>query len=148
MENTLIKLNENRNYPYEGYFWIINNQIIGITSEVPHYNYEFSLSGKTHKNSWNKFSSDFLVDGKEVEFDYFPRGRVMVDPEYHLDGTFDEYTCYVFLDKCINNDTYKKMIIDYYNLDLPTIHRVKFTMLGERAGIDHYTCHNCKNENV
>jgi hypothetical protein len=21
-------------------------------------------------------------------------------------------------------------------------------MLGERAGIDHYTCHNCKNENV
>ena len=26
-------LKENRNYPYEGYFWIINNEIVGITGE-------------------------------------------------------------------------------------------------------------------
>jgi NAD-dependent dihydropyrimidine dehydrogenase PreA subunit len=63
MENILIKVNENASYPCEGYFWIINNEVVGITSEVPRY-------------------------------------------------------------------------------------RVKWSMLGERAGIDHYTCHNCKNENV
>lgn len=26
---------EKLNYPYEGYFWIIDNKVIGITSEVP-----------------------------------------------------------------------------------------------------------------
>ena len=137
-------LKEGKVYPYEGYFWIIDNKVIGVASEVPHYDYEFSLNGKTHKNTWGTISKDFLVNGKEVPFDYFPRGRVMVDPEYHLDGSFDEYTCIVFLDKCINNEDCKRMIVDYYNLDLPTIHRVKWSMLGERAGIDHYQCHNCK----
>ena len=24
--------------------------------------------------------------------------------------------------------------------------RVKWQMLGERAGIDHYTCHTCRNK--
>jgi hypothetical protein len=31
-------LKESPVYPYEEYFWIINNEVIGITSEVPHYN--------------------------------------------------------------------------------------------------------------
>ena len=31
-------LKENRNYPNEGYFWIIDDEVIGITREVPHYN--------------------------------------------------------------------------------------------------------------
>lgn len=137
-------LNENRNYPYEGYFWIINGEVIGVVSEVPCYDYDYALNGKTHKNTWKNFSADYLVDGKEVDFDYFPRGRVMVDPEYDLDGNFEEYSCIVFLDKCINNDACKDMIIDYYNLGLPSIHRVKWSMLGERAGIDHYQCHGCK----
>jgi hypothetical protein len=131
-------LNENRNYPYEGYFWIINDEIIGVVSEVPHYNYDYALNGKTHKNTWKNFSADYLVDGKEVDFDYFPRGRVIVDPEYDLDGNFEEYSCIVFLDKCINNNACKEMIVDYYSLDLSSIHRVKWSMLGERAGIDHY----------
>ena len=44
-------LKENMNYPYEGYFWIINDRVVGITSEVPHYDYEYNLNGKTHKNT-------------------------------------------------------------------------------------------------
>ena len=74
-------LKENRNYPYEGYFWIINNSVIGITSEVPQYNYDYTLNGKTHANSWKEFRDDFTVDGKTVSWDYFPRGRIMIDPE-------------------------------------------------------------------
>lgn len=138
-------LKENINYPYEGYFWIINDKVIGITNEVPHYNYNYSLNGKTHKNSWCNFSKDYLVDSKEVAWDYFPRGRIMIDPNYDLTtNKFTEYSCIVFLDKCINNQHYKDLIIDYYNLDLPTIPHIMWTMLGERAGIDHYTCHNCR----
>ena len=138
-------LNENRNYPYEGYFWIINNEVVGIKSEVPHYNYDYNLNGKTHQNTWSEFSKYYLdTDGKELPWDYFPRGRIMIDPNYDFDNKFEDYSCIVFLDKCINNNIYKQMIIDYYNLDLPTIPHINWTMLGERAGIDHYQCHNCR----
>lgn len=138
-------LKENRNYPYEGYFWIIDGEVVGITSEVPHYNYDYSLNGRTHKNTWDKFSDDYKVDGKEVPWDYFPRGRIMIDPNYDLTTEeFTEYSCIVFLDKCINNKECKEKIINYYNLDLPTIPHIMWTMLGERAGIDHYQCHWCR----
>ena len=137
-------IKENVNYPYEGYFWIIDNKVVGITAEVPHYDYGYELNGKTHKNSWGKFSQDYLVNGKEVEWDYFPRGRVMVDPEYDLNGKFTEYSVLVFLDKCINNTFCKNLIADYYNLQLPTIPHISWMMLNERAGIEHYSCHNCR----
>lgn len=139
-------LTENRNYPYEGYFWIIDGEIIGITAEVPQYNYGYELNGKTHQNTWKNFMDDYKVDGKTVPWDYFPRGRIMIDPEYDFNDKFEEYTCIVFLDKCINNKECKQKIIDYYNLDLPTIPHITWTMLGERAGIDHYTCHWCRKE--
>lgn len=137
-------LKENTNYPYEGYFWIINDRVVGITSEVPHYDYEYNLNGKTHKNTWVNIAQNYLVNGKVVEWDYFPRGRIMVDPNYDSEGKFMDYSCIVFLDKCINNDKCKQLIIDYYNLSLPTIHNITWTMLSERAGIDHYSCHNCR----
>ena len=73
-------LKENKSLPMEGFFWIINNKVIGYAKEVPQYNYSYSFEGKTHKNTWINFSKDYLVDDKEVSFDYFPRGRVMVDP--------------------------------------------------------------------
>ena len=139
-------IKESLNYPYEGYFWIINDEVIGVTSEVPHYNYDYALNGKTHKNTWTKFSKDYLVDGREVAWDYFPRGRVMIDPNYDLTTEkFTDYSCLVFLDKCINNNKFKRLIVDYYNLDLNTIPHINWMMLNERAGIEHYTCHNCRN---
>ena len=132
-------------YPYEGFFWIINGEVVGIASEVPHYNYDYSLNGRTHENSWKIFSKDYLVDGKEVTFDYFPRGRIMIDPNYDLTTEkFTDYSCIVFLDKCINNAESKRKIVEYYNLDNSDIHNIMWTMLGERAGIDHYTCNWCR----
>lgn len=132
-------------YPYEGFFWIIRGEVVGIASEVPHYNYDYALNGRTHENSWKIFSKDYLVDGKEVPFDYFPRGRIMIDPNYDLTTEkFTDYSCIVFLDKCINNAESKRKIVEYYNLDNSDIHNIMWTMLGERAGIDHYTCNGCR----
>lgn len=132
-------------YPYEGFFWIIDGDVVGIASEVPHYNYDYSLNGRTHENSWKIFSEDYLVSDEEVSFDYFPRGRIMIDPNYDLTTEkFTDYSCIVFLDKCINNVECKRKIVEYYKLDNSDIHNIMWTMLGERAGIDHYTCHNCR----
>ena len=32
-------LKENKNLPMEGFFWIINDKVIGYAKEVPQYNY-------------------------------------------------------------------------------------------------------------
>ena len=91
--------------------------------------------------------NDYRVNGNVVEFDYFYRCRIMIDHEYTvITNKFTEYSCIVFLDKCINNSKCKQMIIDYYNLDIPTIKHITWMVLGERAGIDHYQCHNCKDD--
>lgn len=142
----MIKLVEKLNYPYEGYFWIINDNIVGITSEVPQYNYDYSLDGKTHQNTWNSISNSYKVDGKTVEWNYFPRGRVMTDPNYDADGKFTDYTVIVFLDECIDNNSCKELIANYYNLNLPTVSHITWQVLNRRAGIDHYNCHNCRDK--
>lgn len=131
--------------PYEGYFWIIDDQVVGIAVEVPKNNYDKSqLDGKTHKNTWNTLKRDYLVGGKEVSWDYFPRGRVMVEVDTNLmTGKFENYYCIVFIDKCINSNRYKEMIVDYYNLDLSTVNHISWSMLRD-VGIDHYTCYNCR----
>ena len=134
----------NNTNPYEGYFWIINGKVVGIKAEVPQYDYDYALNGKTHQNTWNEFKDNYLVNSETVDFDYFPRGRIIVDPEYDIDDMFESYSCIIFLDKCINTKHHKDLIAEYYNLNLPTIPHISWTMLGERAGIDHYTCHNCR----
>lgn len=69
----------------------------------------------------------------------------MIDPNYDLTTEkFTDYSCIVFLDKCINNAECKRKIVEYYKLDNSDIHNIMWTMLGERAGIDHYTCYNCR----
>lgn len=134
----------NNIYPFEGFFWIDESEIFGIKSEVHEHDYSYNLNGQTHENNWNQFKESHKVENNYVEYDYFSRGRIMVDPNYDADGKFTDYSCIVFLDKCINNSFCKDLIIDYYNLDLPTIHNITWMMLNERAGIEHYQCHNCK----
>lgn len=136
---------ESRFYPSEGYFWIINDRVVGPAVEVPHYNYEYSLANKTHENTWHHYKSKYLVDGYEVPFDYYPRGRVMVDPNYTSDNKFTSYSVMVFIDKCIDTNHHKNLITDYYNLDASSCLPIMWmASLKERAGIDHYTCHNCR----
>jgi hypothetical protein len=113
----MITLQESSTNPLEGYFWIIDNKVVGITAEVPRYGYRYELDGKTHENTWNLFRDKYKVDGKEVDYDYFPRGRIMVDPNYTDNGEFINYGVIVMLDQCINKTEYKELIYDYYNLN-------------------------------
>lgn len=134
------KLVENLGYPQEGFFWIIDNKVIGYGEEVPKYGYEYKQSS-THENTWD------ILKPKDCEFpfDYYPRGRVMVDPEYDKDGRFMYYTAMVFLDPCIDSKEYKDMISNYYNLTIPTMYNINWMgNLKGRAGINHYTCNNCR----
>ena len=110
-------LKENKNLPMEGFFWIINDKVIGYAKEVPQYNYSYSFEGKTHKNTWINFSKDYLVDNKEVSFDYFPRGRVMVDPNYDKENNAYKSK---FLEKCFGevkkeeDKNKKKRLVKYF----------------------------------
>ena len=134
------KLNEHLDLPQEGFFWIINNKVYGYGEEVPKYGYEYKQSS-THENTWD------ILKPRDCDksYNYYPRGRVFIDPEYDTEGKFKSYSCMVFLDPCIDNDKSKKLIIDYYNLNLPSIENIHwYGNLKGRAGIDHYTCHNCR----
>lgn len=137
-------LNENRNLPQEGLFWMINDEIVGITAEVPTKDYHYELEGKTHKNSWHLFSQNYLVDGKEVEWDYFPRGRVLVDHLPTVSDVFTGFIATIYNDKCLNNEMAKQKILEYFNLELPTVKIVSWQDANKIAGIEHYSCHNCR----
>lgn len=138
-------LNESVAIPKEGYFWIINNKVIGIAEDVPKYNYEYHLTNKTHENTWPSLRDDYKVNDKVVSFNYFPRGRVMVDPNYDNDNNFTNYSVLIMADPCIlNNDKYKDLVLDYYNLNLPSCQKPMWPRLNERAGINHYSCNNCR----
>lgn len=135
------KMNESISTPMEGFFWIIDGEIIGFAQNVYKYGNEVKQS-KTHKETWNSLKPV----GWDVEFDYYPRGRVMVDPNYDKNGLFTHYSALVFLDPCISNE--KEKVIDYYNLEqIERKHNI-FWMgnLLDRSGIDHYSCHNCRNK--
>ena len=137
-------ITENSSNPLEGFFWVIDGKVVGVAVEVPKYNYSYELYGITHKNTWCKISSEYLVDGKEVSFDYFPRGRVMVDPNYDCDKNFIGYSAIVFLDDCLDNKETEDKIREYYNLNVSMCDVMFMRSLRRRAGIDHYTCHNCR----
>lgn len=123
--------------PCEGYFWVINNNIVGTIKEVPKYGF-IPEQSDTHKDTWNKFKPK----GCDKSFDYYPRGRVMVDPEYNNDGIFDHYNTMIFIDPCLNTPDDKKLIIDFYNLGNTNI--MWMNNLKMRAGIDHYSCYKCR----
>ena len=139
----MIKLVESQVLPKEGFFWIIDGKIISYDVDVPKYNYEYQLDGKTHKNTWENIKPN----GCDKEFDYYPRGRVMVDPNYDFNNEFQGYLVTIFLDDCITAKEYKEMVLDYYNLNLPTVISINWMdNLRKRTGIDHYRCNNCKNK--
>lgn len=134
------RLNESIYNPYEGIFWIINNDLICFQEQV-------DTTGKwstdlEHKNIWHEIKNKYLVNSKEVSFDYFPRGRVMVNPIYK-DNKFIHYDCYIYIDNCINKEDIVSDII--YNFRLNGQNCI-IKYIGSDGGItsNHYTCHNCK----
>ncbi len=135
------RLNESIYNPYEGIFWFIDENLISFQEQV-------DSTGKwsttfEHKDIWNEIKHKYLVDNNVVSFDYFPRGRVMVNPIFK-NSVFDHYDCYIYIDDCINTEDIIQEII--YDFRLNNEHCI-IKYIGSDGGItsNHYKCNNCKN---
>jgi hypothetical protein len=134
------RLSESLDAPCEGIFWIIDNELIAYTDQV-------DTSGKLsttleHRKIWNEIKDKYTDDEMQlVPYDYYPRGRVMVNPIYK-DGKFDHYNAYIYMDECIK--TYENITDIIYEFRLKNNCDIKY--VGSSGGVEsgHYVCHNCK----
>lgn len=136
------RMNESIDAPCEGIFWFINNELVAFTEQV-------DTSGRwstdlEHSRIWNMISERYKVNGHSVPYNYFPRGRVMVNPKY-INGVFSHYEAFIYIDDCINSPECLEDI--YYEFRLNKNCKIKYT--GSDGGItsNHYTCHNCSGRN-
>lgn len=136
-----LRLKESFDMPSEGIFWIING-------DLEFYGQSVTTQGTSFRNIehikiWNEIKNKYKVDGRVVDYDYFPRGRVMVNPINNEDGTFSHFDVYIYLDDCINDEENINDIKHFFNLNKPSC---KIKYVGSDGGItsNHYTCHNCR----
>ena len=118
--------------PCEGIFWVIDGSLITYMDPV---GFNTTLD---HKKVWETIQNKY---GK-VSFDFYPRGRVMVNEIRHNDS-LEGYTAFIYIDDCINNDE----IIDEVKYEFRlTGENCKIAYIGSDGGItsNHYKCHNCK----
>ena len=136
-----LRIKESLELPSEGIFWVIDNRLVAFNDPV-------DTSGKyfdnvEHIKIWNEIKHMYKVDGREVEYNYFPRGRVMVNAVRDNDGTFLHFDVYIYIDNCINNNDIIDEIKYTFRLNKPNCD-IKY--VGTDGGItsNHYTCHNCR----
>lgn len=136
-----LKIKESLELPSEGIFWVIDNRLVSFDDPV-------DTSGRyfddmEHVKIWNEIKHMYKVDGKEVNYNYFPRGRVMINVVKDNNGTFLHYDVYIYIDNCINNDDVVDEIKYTFRLNRPNCN-IKY--IGADGGItsNHYTCHNCR----
>lgn len=138
-----LQIKESLQVPCEGIFWVIDNKLVALKDEVnPRDPYQ--MTDLLHKESWESLKNKYLVNGKEVSYDYFPRGRVETSVILDSNNNLDFYLASVYMDSCINKNTYKDDIEKEFRLYLP---KVKVEYCGQLF-IDgsHYICYNCKPE--
>lgn len=129
------------NMPAEGIFWIINNEFVAFDNPVTTDNTSFTTI--EHKKIWHEISSRYKVNDHIVDYNYFPRGRVMVNAIKDINGKFTHYEAYIYIDKCINNEETLENVIYTFRLNKSNC---KIKYIGTDGGItdNHYTCHFCK----
>lgn len=133
-------IKESLNIPCEGIFWIIDNKLISFCDQVnPRDPYQ--MTNLLHKEVWLDIKDKYLVSGKEVSYDYFPRGRVETLVIINPDETIS-YCADIYMDRCISRKEFENKIIDDFRLYLSN---VEVNFCGQLF-IDgsHYTCHNCR----
>lgn len=137
-----LRIKESIFAPCEGIFWIINNNLIASMEQTDTTgNRSTTLE---HSKIWDVIKNNYVVNGNVVRYDYFPRGRVMVNPKYK-DGIFTHYDIFIYIDDCINRD------------DIVSDIKYEFCLTGENCNIryigadggiteNHYKCHDCRQE--
>ena len=135
------KLKESIQVPCEGIFWFIDNELICLKDPINPRDPYF-MTDLLHKESWRYLKSKYLVNGKEVAYDYFPRGRVEVLTILDHNGNFDKYEANIYIDRCIDKKDIRNEIEQEYRLYLPKVD----VHYNGQLFIDgsHYTFHNCK----
>lgn len=135
-----LRIKESFEMPSEGIFWIINNKLIAFDNYVDTTGRQFE--NIEHNKIWDEIKHMYKVNGKIVDYNYFPRGRVMVNP-IRKNDIFSHYDIYIYIDKCINNNDIIEEIKYHFNLNKPSCH-IKY--IGTDGGItdNHYVCNNCK----
>ena len=140
----MVKLEESINIPREGIFWVINNELVAFSDQVNPMD-PFQTTDLLHKEVWKNIKDNYLVNGKEVDYDYFPRGRVEILVIQDDQKVVDYYDSHVYMDRCISNKTWMNKVIDEFRLYFNNVH---VTFDGQLF-IDgsHYVCNSCKRRN-
>ena len=130
--------------PKQGIFWVIDNRVISFADTVdPHDFIEFGAWN--HRDAWRHIKSDYSVNGREVGYDHFPRGRVIVNPTFDDDDSINGYFCGIYADPCIIDDeSVRRQIEDQFNL----YHASCIVSYEGDYTTDntHYTCYRCRSD--
>lgn len=112
---------------FVGIFYVIDITLFCEKTEIS--NAEKYGANLTHEGShdwfWNKYLKKLDIS-KKVEFDYYPRGRVI----YDIKGNKFK----IFIDKCINNSKLIDEIKNEFKLNSSVI---------IYDNDEHYVCHKC-----
>lgn len=116
--------------PCEGIFWLIGNKMVAYTDPV---GFNTDLE---HSKMWKEIKHSY----GNVPFDYYPRGRVMVNEVRNSDGILKKYKAFIYIDDCINNAEIIDDVKYYFSLNDCDI-----AYIGSDGGVtsNQYKCHNC-----
>ena len=80
-----------------------------------------------------------------VDYSEYIDNKSIKSRDYDSQGNFKSFSVLIMMDPCLlKEEKYKQMVLDYYNLELPTCQTPMWPKLNDKAGINHYTCHQCR----
>lgn len=128
--------------PKQGIFWVIDGNLIAFADTIDPSDF-VEFGAMNHRDTWRHIRSEYKVQGKEVEYDYFPRGRVIVCPTFDEDNHINGYDCGIYADACIIDEPdVREQIENEFDLYHPS---GKVSYLGDYSTDNtHYTCHACR----
>ena len=131
--------------PKQGIFWVIDGTVVSLDDTVDPENF-VEFGSMNHRDQWRFIQANFPVNGDLVEYDYFPRGRVIVCPTFDDENRIIGYECNVYADSCIIDDPIVRMEIeDAFDLDLLDMNSCTVNYCGDYSTDNtHYTCHKCR----
>lgn len=112
-----------------GLFFFINNDFAFVGCDISQAdNYgDFLVYDESHFDVWERLSDQALINGMRVDYDYYPRGRVVYRK---TDNTF-----VIYYDKCLEHEI-EKLVQNYEGYEC-------ILELDE-----HYCCHSCNPDYV